>query len=615
MGASFSHEEGDGEGEGRAGAGGAAAHAQQCLAPLVPILLARLAPPPGTGAGSGGAAAACSASAHPVCQLRLVNRAACRAVDHATVALGLHGGRHLRGLCAAGGRFERVRELRVSVSGAADVRVLAEAAVPLGRGLPALRSLVVAAHPRASALDDGAAAATALASKLCALPGLERLAVRVASLPPQACDALISGAACLPDLVAFELASPAGWDGSDALRAALGRPATWRRLEELSLVGIDAAGLEALAAASHLQALAALCLTACGSGASAAAAARAAAAAGKRDADAAPGGSDSDAEGEDGGDGDNDSSHDGDSEDADAEVWCLASAAWWDRLTALSLDSCRLRDLAPLPPRLEALSLAGNRLGSPAAAALAGACLPRLRELSLAGNARIGARGAAALAAAGWARGGCGGGCGPAGMERLSLAGTAAGDEGACALIAALRGLRALDVSAAGVTDATVAAIAAAAPDRLEALNLSGGPLRRGLNVRLGRDRTAWRKLAVAPLWALRRLDLRAVALTPPAALELGAAVWLPRLDALLLPDDLDHDALTVLRSCPGFAHLERAGRVAYGARGRTQPQRRRRAEDWADGVGLFEEAMGAAAVAAAAAAAVAMALSSGSRH
>ena len=199
--------------EGVAGCG-VAPHAARPLERLVPLLLSHL------GARDG-----------PLRALRLVNAAACAAVDHSTLRLTVQGGRSLRGLVAAAPRFRALRELVLVASGAACLRALADAAPALGATLPRLASITITPHACAGPFDDAAPAATAPASKLCALPGLRRLAVRLANLPPAACDVLISGAACLPALESFGLASPAGWDGSDALRAALKRPATWARLQ------------------------------------------------------------------------------------------------------------------------------------------------------------------------------------------------------------------------------------------------------------------------------------------------------------------------------------------------------------------------------------------------
>lgn len=75
---------------------------------------------------------------------------------------------------------------------------------------------------------------------------------------------------------------------------------------------------------------------------------------------------------------------------------------------------------------------------------------------------------------------------------------------------------------------------------------------------------------------------------------------------------------MEVLRYCPGYLHLERAGRVSFehgGDAGGAARRHAARRDAAADGVGLFEEAMGAAAVAAAATMAVAMAFSAGGRR
>jgi hypothetical protein len=396
-------------------------------------------------------------------------------------------------------------------------------------------------------------------------------------------------------------------------------------LQELSLTGLDARALDALAAAPQLAALTSLSLTACGAHAGTVSAAHrrrlaaaAAAAAGGGDSDDERDGSDSDSDSDgDAGGGSEDGSDDaasggGDEEDADDELWHIASAPWYEQLRALSLEACGLRDLGPLPGGLEALSLARNRLCDAAAVLLAAAPLPRLRRLDLSGNADLGSRGAAALARAPWLRGGflgggCGSGCGsgggaaaaaplaPAGLWSLNLGGCRVGDEGAAALAAApgLRGaLRALALPSSIITDTAVAALAAAGPENLVELDLTGAPPGAPApprNPRLGRGRAAWRKLAAAPLWGLRRLDLRGAGLSPAAALELGAAPWLPRLEALLLPEFLDADVLEVLRACPAFLYLERAGRVGTGASGGLPRPAPRRRDGAADGVGLFE--------------------------
>ena len=177
------------------------------LTSVVPILLPWL---PADGRGS----------------LRLVCRAARGVVDAAATRIALSGGRQaalLAARCCGGNsnghRFTSLHTLTVVCSGPACLRDLARAAALLGQsaaaaaeaapessaagggrgGLPRLSTLVIQAHPAAADLGGGAAAtaATALASKLCALPRLRRLEVRGAALPPGAVDALVSACACL----------------------------------------------------------------------------------------------------------------------------------------------------------------------------------------------------------------------------------------------------------------------------------------------------------------------------------------------------------------------------------------------------------------------------------
>jgi hypothetical protein len=560
-------------------------------------------------------------------------------------------------------------ELHLVAVGPACLKALADSAASLGGALP-LRGLKVSAHPRACFSADGEsggsfsssgrssgrssgssgaasrracdAAALAFASKLIALPRLARLEVLIADLPPGAVDAITTAAAC-SELTKFVLSSPASL-GGDALAAALARPATWPALEELSLCGVNIS--QALAAAS-LPALRALRLSASGAGGSS-----------SDDVDEGDGLIDPGAlvEQAGGGGSDNDDDDDGQGSNSSAteawtdigssggdawgDVWWLASAPWWEALRELSLDGCGLCDLAPLPAGLVMLSLRHNRLADADACALAGARLPRLRSLDLADNAGIGPRGAAALARSSWLSGdascGSGGGC-SGGLQALDLSGCPIGDDGVAALAAAAgtARLRVLYLARARVGDAGLAALACSfeglTPPALEKLDLSGGSPADGptCNLRLGRDGAAWRKLAAAPLWRLRELDLRRVLLGGPAAAALVRARWLPRLHALRLPESLESDAVAALMHSAEFRALRDAGRAVFGDSADLPPVPRRRGRGgggWGggghdddgdgdegnavwDGAGLVEEALGAAAVAAAATVAVAMAL------